>query len=71
MLEELSPREHAVLNLVAEGLPNAQIAARLSISTHAVKFHLASIYRKLGVANRTEAATRYVGALAGIARPSH
>ena len=61
----LSHREQDVLSRAAEGLSNAQIAAQLSISTHAVKFHLASVYRKLGVANRTEAATRYVGSLAG------
>ena len=38
------------------GLTNVQIAGRLHVSIHAVKFHLAAIYRKLGVANRTEAA---------------
>lgn len=41
------------------GQTNAQVAAGLGVSVHAVKFHLASIYRKLGVANRTEAALAY------------
>ena len=60
----LSVREREVMHFAAQGMTNAQIAAELAVSTHAVKFHLASIYRKLGVANRTEAATRYVTALA-------
>ena len=42
------------------GLTNEEIAARLHVTVHAVKFHLASIYRKLGVANRTEAAVAYL-----------
>ena len=54
--ELLSPRELDVLRLTSLGLTNSQIAARLSVSVHAVKFHLAAIYRKLGVGNRTEAA---------------
>ena len=60
----LSRRERQVLDHVSEGMTNAQIASELGVSTHAVKFHLASIYRKLGVANRTEATTRYITALA-------
>ncbi len=42
------------------GLTNTQIATRLNISTHAIKFHLASVYRKLDVANRTEAAVTFM-----------
>ena len=42
--------------MVARGLTNREIAERLTVTVHAVKFHLASIYRKLGVGNRTEAA---------------
>jgi DNA-binding CsgD family transcriptional regulator len=53
-----------VLERTARGRTNAQTAAELDITTHAVKFHLASIYRKLGVANRTEATARYVSAVA-------
>lgn len=54
-VEHLSPREIEVLELVAEGLPNKAIAARLGISDQTAKFHVASICGKLGVANRTEA----------------
>ncbi|HEY6357368.1 MAG TPA: helix-turn-helix transcriptional regulator, partial [Vicinamibacterales bacterium] len=53
--EPLTPREHDVLELVAEGLSNKAIGARLGISDQTVKFHVASICGKLGVANRTEA----------------
>jgi DNA-binding NarL/FixJ family response regulator len=52
----LSEREYELLSLVAEGLTNAQIAERLSVTDHTVKFHLQNIFKKLGVANRTEAA---------------
>jgi DNA-binding CsgD family transcriptional regulator len=51
----LSPREREVLDAVTLGLTNREIAIRLGVTVHAVKFHLASIYRKLGAANRTEA----------------
>ena len=54
-LGQLSFREREVLDLVATGLTNEQVARRLSLSVHAIKFHLARIYRKLAVANRTEA----------------
>lgn len=56
--EELTPREIEVLQLVAEGLPNKQIATRLGISEHTVKFHVDAILGKLGAHNRTEAVTR-------------
>ena len=59
----LSRREREVMHCAAQGLTNAQIAAQLHVSTHAVKFHLAAVYRKLGVANRTEATARYLGAV--------
>lgn len=52
-------REVEVLELAAQGMTNAEIAGRLELSVHAIKFHLASIYRKLGVGNRTEAAVSY------------
>jgi DNA-binding CsgD family transcriptional regulator len=45
-----------VLALTSQGLTNRQIAAHLQVSVHVVKFHLASIFRKLGVENRTAAA---------------
>jgi DNA-binding CsgD family transcriptional regulator len=51
----LTPREIEVIDLAALGMTNQQIADRLGVTVHAVKFHLAGVYRKLGVANRTEA----------------
>lgn len=56
----LSPRELEVLRMTSEGMTNSEIAQRLQVTVHAVKFHLASIYRKLGVANRTEAAVAFL-----------
>jgi DNA-binding NarL/FixJ family response regulator len=53
---ELSEREEEVLELVARGLTNSQIARRLMVSGNTVKFHLQNIYQKLNVGNRTEAA---------------
>ena len=57
-IEHLTTREHDVLALVADGLPNREIATALAISEHTVKFHLASIFGKLGVSTRTEAVQR-------------
>lgn len=57
-LDVLTERELSILRLVAEGLSNLDIANRLFVTEQTVKFHLSNIYRKLGVANRTEA-TRY------------
>lgn len=51
----LSAREEEVLDLLARGLPNAEIAAALSVSENTVRFHLKNIYEKLHVTNRTEA----------------
>jgi DNA-binding NarL/FixJ family response regulator len=53
--QPLTPREVDVLNALAEGLGNKQIAARLAISEHTVKTHLAAIFEKLEASNRTEA----------------
>lgn len=58
MIEELTPRENEVLQLLALGFPNKQIALELGISEHTVKFHSSTIYGKLGVTNRTEAVRR-------------
>ena len=55
LAESLTAREVEVLRLVAEGLGNKEIAARLAISEHNAKFHVASILGKLGAASRTEA----------------
>jgi len=51
----LTGREVEVLQLMAQGLANKQIAIRLDISPHTVKFHIASIYTKLNATSRTEA----------------
>jgi DNA-binding NarL/FixJ family response regulator len=53
--EPLTPRELEVLGLVAQGLPNKEIAARLTITVRTVKFYVSSIMAKLGAGNRTEA----------------
>jgi DNA-binding CsgD family transcriptional regulator len=68
-LEPLSPRERGVLEMTSQGFTNAQVATMLSVSVHTVKFHLASVYRKLGVSNRTEAAALYVRAGRGTGEP--
>lgn len=58
----LSTREAEVLSMATLGLTNAQIAQRMHLSVHAVKFHLAGVYRKLRVANRTEAVVVFLRA---------
>jgi DNA-binding NarL/FixJ family response regulator len=62
--EPLSAREAQILALLAEGLVNKQIAARLGISRHTVKTHLAALFHKLGVSTRAEAVA--AGARAGV-----
>jgi DNA-binding NarL/FixJ family response regulator len=57
-VEELTPREGEVLKLLAEGLGNREIALRLNISEHTIKFHIRSILGKLGAASRTDAVAR-------------
>ncbi len=57
-LDALTAREIDVLGMMAEGLGNKSIAARLGISAHTVKFHVAAILAKLGASTRTEAVTR-------------
>jgi LuxR family transcriptional regulator, maltose regulon positive regulatory protein len=56
--EPLTPREQEILELVAAGLTNREIAERLIISAETVKKHTGGIYGKLGVNNRTQAAAR-------------
>jgi len=60
----LTPREVEVLGMLAEGLGNKIIARRLGISEHTVKFHVGSIFGKLGASSRTEAVT--LGARQGL-----
>ncbi len=54
-LDILSARQREILDLVSEGLTNAQIAKRLFLTESTVKQHLRSAYKVLGVSNRTEA----------------
>jgi two-component system, NarL family, response regulator YdfI len=58
--EELTAREIEVLRFMAEGLGNKEIASRLGISDHTVKFHISSILAKLGASSRTEAVTQAI-----------
>ncbi|MDR3470538.1 MAG: LuxR C-terminal-related transcriptional regulator [Devosia sp.] len=71
LAEPLSARELEVLPLIAEGLSNQEIAARLYLSLHTVKAHARNIYAKLGVSSRTQAAARAraLGLLARDNRP--
>jgi DNA-binding NarL/FixJ family response regulator len=61
-LVQLSPRQREVLQLLSLGMDNEQIAARLYISRNTVKFHVRTIYERLGVHNRVEAARVLAGA---------
>jgi two-component system, NarL family, nitrate/nitrite response regulator NarL len=58
LADDLTPREAEVLQLLAEGLPNKQIAQQLGISPNTVKFHINAILSKLDVQSRTEAVVR-------------
>lgn len=58
LAEDLTPREREVLQLLAEGQSNKEIARRLGISEHTVKFHVNAILGKLNVQSRTEAVVR-------------
>ncbi len=58
LIEPLTSRELEVVQLLAGGLTNKEIAQRLAITDHTVKFHLNAILRKLGVSSRTEAVVR-------------
>jgi DNA-binding NarL/FixJ family response regulator len=58
--ERLTEREVDVLRFVVEGATNEEIAARLFVTEKTVKTHLSAIFRKLGVTNRTQAATKAV-----------
>jgi DNA-binding NarL/FixJ family response regulator len=62
--EHLTARETVVLRLMATGLGNKEIASRLDISEHTVKFHVSSVLAKLGAASRTEAVT--IGIVRGL-----
>ena len=59
-IDQLTPREMDVLQLLAQGLPNRKIGERLSINERTVKYHVAAILAKLEAANRTEAVMRAI-----------
>ena len=58
-VEELTPREREVLELVVHGLSNKEICERLNVTVAAVRFHLKHIYQKIHVHSRTEAALKF------------
>jgi DNA-binding NarL/FixJ family response regulator len=62
---DLTARQREILEMVVEGLSNAQIAGRLYLSESTIKQHLRAVYKELGVRNRTEAAKTLRGASAG------
>ena len=57
-LSRLTPRESEVLSLVARGLRNSEVAEKLNLTPHTVAGYIKSIYAKLGISNRAEAARR-------------
>jgi DNA-binding NarL/FixJ family response regulator len=69
MTDPLTPRHAQILELVAEGMTDAQIARRLGIARGTVKSHLGEIYARLRVANRTQAAVTYLRLRMGDAGP--
>jgi DNA-binding NarL/FixJ family response regulator len=58
-VEDLSPREREILELLAEGFPNKQIASRMGVTDGTVRWHLRHVYHKLHVRSRTEAALKF------------
>lgn len=62
---EVSPRQREILDLIAEGRCNQEIAARLGLSPNTVKFHIRALYARLGVRNRVEAANEHAQITSG------
>jgi DNA-binding NarL/FixJ family response regulator len=58
-VEDLSPREREILELLTQGFPNKEIAARVGVSDGTVRWHLRHVYNKLHVRSRTEAAIKF------------
>jgi DNA-binding NarL/FixJ family response regulator len=58
-VEGLSPREREILELLAEGFPNKEIASRMGVTDGTVRWHLRHVYNKLHVRSRTEAALKF------------
>jgi DNA-binding NarL/FixJ family response regulator len=63
-VEDLSPREREILELLAQGFPNKEIADRLGLTDGTVRWHLRHVYSKLHVRSRTEAALKFRSAKA-------
>jgi DNA-binding NarL/FixJ family response regulator len=61
-VEDLSPREREILELLAAGFPNKQIAARVGLTDGTVRWHLRHVYHKLHVRSRTEATLKFLSA---------
>ncbi|MBK1881824.1 response regulator transcription factor [Luteolibacter pohnpeiensis] len=61
MVDKLTPREREILELVANGFTNKELAGRLHLSVDSVRWHLKNIYAKLHVHSRTEAALKFRG----------
>ncbi len=59
-LKDLTPREHGLLDLLAQGMTNARIGRELDISVNTVKFHLKNLYDKMGTDNRAQTVARYL-----------
>jgi DNA-binding NarL/FixJ family response regulator len=59
-VEGLSPREREILELLASGFPNKEIAARVGLTDGTVRWHLRHVYNKLHVRSRTEAALKFL-----------
>jgi DNA-binding NarL/FixJ family response regulator len=64
-VEELSPREREILELLAQGFPNKEIAHRVGVNDGTVRWHLRHVYNKLHVRSRTEAALKFRTAKTG------
>jgi DNA-binding NarL/FixJ family response regulator len=64
-VEDLSPREREILELLADGFPNKEIADRLGLTDGTVRWHLRHVYHKLHVRSRTEAALKFRSAKSG------
>jgi DNA-binding NarL/FixJ family response regulator len=58
-MDELSPREREILELLAQGFPNKEIARRVGVSDGTIRWHLRHVYEKLHVRSRTEAALKF------------
>jgi len=61
-VDNLSPREREILELLAAGFPNKQIAARVGLTDGTVRWHLRHVYHKLHVRSRTEATLKFLSA---------